>query len=53
MINHTLREGNARADCFTKIEASSNSALVILDLPPIDLYLSLLAHAQVVAFVSD
>ncbi|PNX71251.1 ribonuclease H, partial [Trifolium pratense] len=53
VIEHTLREGNACADCLAKMGASSNLSLVILNTPPTGLYLSLLADAQGVAFARE
>ncbi|PNX88508.1 omega-6 fatty acid desaturase chloroplastic-like, partial [Trifolium pratense] len=52
-LGHTLREGNACADCLAKMGASSDSALVILDMPPVELSLALHADAQGVVFVRD
>ncbi|KAK2392667.1 hypothetical protein QL285_066003 [Trifolium repens] len=49
-INHTLREGNACADCLAKRGSASDSPLVILDTPPVDMHLALLADAQGVIF---
>jgi hypothetical protein len=49
-INHTLREGNVCADCLAKRGNTSDSPLVILDTPSVDMHLALLADAQGVIF---
>jgi hypothetical protein len=38
------------ADCLTKRENTSDSPLVILNIPPTDIYLAIVAEAQEVIF---
>jgi ribonuclease HI len=53
VIKHTLREGNACADVLAKMGALSDSSLVIISSPPVDLAAPLLADAQGVVFIRE
>jgi ribonuclease HI len=52
-IKHTLREGNACADVLAKMGAHSDSLLVIISSPPVELAAPLLADAQGVVFIRE
>jgi ribonuclease HI len=51
VIEHTLREGNKCADALEKLGATSNSPLVVLSDPPLDLVQPLQDDARGVTFV--
>jgi ribonuclease HI len=53
VVEHTLREGNACADVLAKMDALSDSPLVKLSSPLVDLAIPLLADAQGVVFFRE
>jgi ribonuclease HI len=53
VVEHTLREGNACADVLAKMGALSDSPLVKISSPPVDLAIPLLADAQGVVFFRE
>ncbi|MCI55019.1 ribonuclease H, partial [Trifolium medium] len=53
VIDHILREGNACADVLAKLEASSNSPMVVLESSPPELSSFLGADAWGVVFIRE
>jgi hypothetical protein len=51
LIEHTLKEGNKCADVLAKLGATSNSPLVVLSYPPLELVQPLQDDARGVTFV--
>jgi hypothetical protein len=51
LFEHTFREGNRCADYLAKLGATSNSSLVIISVPPLELTSLLQADAEGVSIV--